>query len=794
MPPARQYLRRLKRPNSSFILLISSFTLCYSVIVDRRNPIDLFNRGRVKWLRYTPGVMALAAVLAVSLTLYFGRSPVEKPLTLSSINGEDYPRGGAVKMVWDSTLSFSPPSTMDARDLFLEFDIIPTWIGQIFIRLTTDGQTSEAFVTGAETVREAGRLQHFEITIAPDKLIIRHAGVGWEKPFPRHPGTIRDIEIISHESVFDLDNFSIKDWPSKNLLYRENFGRKLTDLPALLILFLALILALFLTRQIEHWIFKSARLDSRQDSVATFFAGCLPFSVALGFIDTPLRSDALGSIAAATVMWRLAILPRAFWRRKTIALFALLALPASLTVAAMLGQGDLARWDASAICARLLALGFIALISLLEIFFWRHSGKLNLPAAMMFTSMPLIFLALPAFPPFSPTEPTDYASLAALAFIAMAAAKFSFLQLPEKPIKAYPLLVLMTLALFLTGAEISLRHSTFSASWRSQNVGGNFKEDQLLFWIPKNWISPDVDFHMRRDFAVEKINFRSGKVSRKKPEGVFRILLMGGSNVWGDRLDHVEDTLAYKLEKKLNGLQSGVRYEVVNAGVCGYNLFQLLVLHESYLKTLQYDLLVLYIGLMDAAVYDETGPFTLRELWTAKNNGNWDEIENFMSARGLWENRRWIIGAQKVLRRFNIYNGLTKAVVNFRGGRVAKDLNISHLKRINPVEDFVGNLKDITASARQRNADVVFATEFMWEKDPSMAPPEDNPVNIIANAMKSAAKGIDVPLCDTHARMTGSGSDLDELVFSWDTSHLSPKGTDLLSDLMIECFDVNDLL
>lgn len=73
------------------------------------------------------------------------------------------------------------------------------------------------------------------------------------------------------------------------------------------------------------------------------------------------------------------------------------------------------------------------------------------------------------------------------------------------------------------------------------------------------------------EFAVHvnQLGFRGGERRIEKAPGVFRILCVGGSNVYGAGLDD-DDTWPAKLEALLNATPPG-RFEVWNLGVSGYN-------------------------------------------------------------------------------------------------------------------------------------------------------------------------------------------------------------------------------
>lgn len=89
---------------------------------------------------------------------------------------------------------------------------------------------------------------------------------------------------------------------------------------------------------------------------------------------------------------------------------------------------------------------------------------------------------------------------------------------------------------------------------------------------------------------------RGPKRSDAKPAGVYRIIVIGGSNVYGAEVNDEEAWPAY-LESELNGSQPG-RYEVWNMGTSAYVGLQLVQLAWEVLPRYDPDLIVLALSNM----------------------------------------------------------------------------------------------------------------------------------------------------------------------------------------------------
>ncbi len=93
--------------------------------------------------------------------------------------------------------------------------------------------------------------------------------------------------------------------------------------------------------------------------------------------------------------------------------------------------------------------------------------------------------------------------------------------------------------------------------------------------------------------------FRGVEVSRDKPAGVFRIVMLGDSITFGNSVSWNE-TFSYFLEQQLNETGGPMRFEVLNLGVSGYNTAQELATLREVGLQFSPDLVVLNICLNDS--------------------------------------------------------------------------------------------------------------------------------------------------------------------------------------------------
>ncbi len=137
--------------------------------------------------------------------------------------------------------------------------------------------------------------------------------------------------------------------------------------------------------------------------------------------------------------------------------------------------------------------------------------------------------------------------------------------------------------------------------------------------------------------------FRSNApISKDKPDGVFRILMLGGSALYGIGAEapyprrpslRNDETISHFLQLKLNermqreGRQ--LKVEVVNAGVVAYKTWQHLVYFNETLYEYQPDLLVFFDGHNDFYHYE------VYNNWQAHQGGSLDLTAHF-DHRGPW--------------------------------------------------------------------------------------------------------------------------------------------------------------
>lgn len=101
-------------------------------------------------------------------------------------------------------------------------------------------------------------------------------------------------------------------------------------------------------------------------------------------------------------------------------------------------------------------------------------------------------------------------------------------------------------------------------------------------------------------WKINSLGFRGKEIPIEKPQGVFRIVAMGGSTTFGYCIENEEDTYPAILERLLNNVYKGnPKIEVINAGVSGYMSAESLINFQMRILDLKPDGIILYHGIND---------------------------------------------------------------------------------------------------------------------------------------------------------------------------------------------------
>lgn len=173
------------------------------------------------------------------------------------------------------------------------------------------------------------------------------------------------------------------------------------------------------------------------------------------------------------------------------------------------------------------------------------------------------------------------------------------------------------------------------------------KMGSLLTYVPRHQVDFYRFYRVNPDYRtptirVDQAGFRNDEeIARDKPDNVVRVVMMGGSTVWGEdgpgplgTIDN-RDTIAAHLEKILNeraaARGSMLKIQVINAGVVGYMLFQEEIYFSTYITDFKPDLVIAMDGHNDLDALQLGLP-----LYRHRNDPPFDRELNRPLAFDLW--------------------------------------------------------------------------------------------------------------------------------------------------------------
>ena len=336
-----------------------------------------------------------------------------------------------------------------------------------------------------------------------------------------------------------------------------------------------------------------------------------------------------------------------------------------------------------------------------------------------------------------------------------------------EPVRFYNVIMFFAALAMVVGLELALRYSQDAARLKPMGIGKQFEKHDLLLWAPVGFISED-GLMQQEPYRVPKIAFRSGDATPQKPKDVFRIVTMGGSNVWGDGIENPQDTFSAHMEKILRDRVGSKKVEVLNAGVKSFSSLQVLVLLKHYVVKYHPDMAVFYILRNDLT--QNYGIYTLREMYEMAVDKRF----------------RAVYACQRLLQKSKVYNGLTGRIVSLRRSLALGSGEKQLLKQTKTDDDWRYNIEDIIDVCEQNEIQPVFVIEY--QGFPHAAGLEYRQSELEQILIETANKR-HVPLLDAN-RHFYLNSNWEDIVFAHDTVHLNPEGHkqvgQFISDFLIQ--------
>jgi hypothetical protein len=119
-------------------------------------------------------------------------------------------------------------------------------------------------------------------------------------------------------------------------------------------------------------------------------------------------------------------------------------------------------------------------------------------------------------------------------------------------------------------------------------------------WTPHPYLSYyPTPYYRKGQTYHNSLGYRNDEFPLEKPNGVFRIVALGGSSTYDVSIKDNDKTFTAQLERMLREEYGYQNVQVINAGVPGYNSWEILVNLEFRVLDLDPDLVIIYEGTND---------------------------------------------------------------------------------------------------------------------------------------------------------------------------------------------------
>jgi len=174
------------------------------------------------------------------------------------------------------------------------------------------------------------------------------------------------------------------------------------------------------------------------------------------------------------------------------------------------------------------------------------------------------------------------------------------LRLPKKADLILPVFsILLTFCLLEVGARLWLNYLATPDQY-DRYVLFTSIDPKNFAWTPH----PYLDYYPTPNYkkgltSHNSLGYRNEEFSAEKPSNVYRIVALGGSSTYDVRIEDNAKTFTAQLEKLLTEKYGYKNVQVINAGVPGYNSWEMLINLEFRVLDLDPDLIIIYEGTND---------------------------------------------------------------------------------------------------------------------------------------------------------------------------------------------------
>ena len=276
--------------------------------------------------------------------------------------------------------------------------------------------------------------------------------------------------------------------------------------------------------------------------------------------------------------------------------------------------------------------------------------------------------------------------------------------------------VFLTFLLLEIGARVWLKYLTTPAQY-DRYVLFTSLEAKDYAWTPHPYLAyyPTPNYRKGRT-SHNSLGYRSDEFPLEKPDGVFRIVALGGSSTYDVSIEDNDKTFTAQLEKLLHDDYGYQNVQVINAGVPGYNSWEILVNLEFRVLDLDPDLVIIYEGTNDVHArlvepYAYRGDdFGRRRAWQPPSVALWERSALF----------RILSRAMNITRQVSVEDFVSAPTYMswpFESRLNEKNLDPAEILEENPPIYFRRNLENMIAIAKEQEVQILFST---WAHSPNL--------------------------------------------------------------------------
>lgn len=361
-----------------------------------------------------------------------------------------------------------------------------------------------------------------------------------------------------------------------------------------------------------------------------------------------------------------------------------------------------------------------------------------------------------------------------------------------KTIKLCIFIVLVLLITFEISSRIWLRYLATPGQYRRYALYTEIYNKDYQ-WTPHHYLNYYPTPGYRKGLLFHNsMGYRGREFPLKKPNGVFRIVALGGSSTYAIKINDNEKTFTAWLERLLRDRYGYKNVEVINAGVGGYDSWESLINLEFRVLDIDPNLVIVYLGTNDVHARlvmpssyrgDNSGK---RKQWRGPPILPW---ERSCFLRVLIRKIGYVFNKPRLTRRVGLESFVCAPTIKYSWSNQSNDKILEVLKK-NPPVYFRRNLRNMIAIAKEHNINIMFAT---WAHSPYFGDyasttqyrqgfKENNEV------VKGVANNHKMPLFDFAAVMPK------EKKYWFDGRHVNEEGTKKKAELFADFIHKNGLI